>query len=338
MTDKIHNTKIPITVITGFLGSGKTTLLNHILSTSKDLNIGVVVNDFGDINIDAKLVKSKTDKQLELTSGCICCSLKTLDLQEAIDQFTTEKSNIDYIIIEASGLSEPRDLALTLRDTIGVKVKLDCIVTIIDAHNIIKNAKNSATATDQILFSDYVIINKIDLISQSKLSDIRSLIGSINPKSRILTAKNCKVDIRLILQKDLNSIDNWSKLSNSKNHNNHIHEKYSHFSWQTNQPLHPMKFQEFVNNKLDKSIFRAKGILNFSKKGHFRKYIFQLVGSRAELTWDNWHEQKPITELVFIGELLDKDKLIKDLNSCIDENPDLNLPKGIELRLPKKHS
>jgi len=115
----IEFNKIPITVLQGFLGSGKTTMLNYILTHNEGMNIGVVVNDFGDINIDSKLIKSQSDKQLELTSGCICCSLKTLDLQEAIDQFVFKGSNIDYIIIEASGLAEPRDLALTLRTTLG---------------------------------------------------------------------------------------------------------------------------------------------------------------------------------------------------------------------------
>lgn len=337
MNNKIHKRKIPITVITGFLGSGKTTLLNHILNTNQDLNIGVVVNDFGDINIDSKLVKSKTDKQLELTSGCICCSLKTLDLQEAIDQFTTPDSKIDYIIIEASGLSEPRDLALTLRDTIGIGVKLDSIVSVIDAKNISNNAHANQTATDQILFSDFVIINKIDLISKAKLSDIEKLVTSINAKARILKTINCSIDIRYILSQGINPRRDRPKHKNTSNHTDHLHEKYSHFSWESEKPLHPMAFQEFVNSKLPKTVYRAKGFVDFHKKGHLRKYIFQLVGSRAEITWDNWHNQSPKTQLVFIGRSLDKDKIISELRSCIDPSPDSDLGNGIELRLPKRH-
>src|ERR1700760_1979792 len=111
--------KIPITAITGFLGSGKTTLLNHILEHNHGLKIGVVVNDYGDINIDSQLVADQTDTMLELTNGCMCCSMDSLELDEAIGQFAYPSSPIDYIVIEASGLAEPADLATTLREASG---------------------------------------------------------------------------------------------------------------------------------------------------------------------------------------------------------------------------
>lgn len=334
---KIEFNKIPITVLQGFLGAGKTSLLNYILTHNEGMNIGVVVNDFGDINIDSKLVKSKTDKKLELTSGCICCSLKTLDIQDAIDQFVYPGSNIDYIIIEASGLAEPRDLALTLRTTIGQKVRLDGIVTVIDAENLEKNASEHNIARDQILFCDFVIINKVDLVSASRVKEIRQLVESFNPRVRILESTRGEIDIRLILDQDLYKSRNIKHPNDTKNHDHsdHVHELYSTFSWTSKEPLHPMKFQEFVNRKLPTNVYRAKGIVDFGLKGHMRKYIFQLVGVRPEIVWENWDES-PVTSLVFIGQNIDSKLLKIELEACVDPEPDEQLEGNIELKLPKK--
>lgn len=336
---KIEFNKIPITVLQGFLGSGKTTLLNYILTHNEGMNIGVVVNDFGDINIDSKLVKSKTDKKLELTSGCICCSLKTLDLNEAIDQFVFPGSTIDYIIIEASGLAEPRDLAMTLRTSLSQDVRLDGIVTVLDAENLEDNAKKHNIARDQILFCDFVVINKVDLVPKSKVKEIRQMVESFNPKVRIIEAVKGEIDIRLILDQDLyktRKVEHPSEHEDEKHdHSDHLHNKYSTFSWNSTKPLHPMKFQEFINRKLPTNVYRAKGIVDFGLKGHSRKYIFQLVGVRPEIVWENW-DTKPMSEIVFIGQDIDEQQLKRDIEACIDPTPDEPLEANIELKLPKK--
>jgi len=353
MLPLIDHKKIPITVIQGFLGSGKTTLLNHILSNNQGMNIGVVVNDFGDINIDSLLVKSKTDKRLELTSGCICCSLETLDLQEAINQFTYKDSKIDYIIIEASGLAEPRDLAMTLKQTLGQKVRLDSIVTVLDAENIEKNASQHDTARDQIIFTDFIVINKLDLVKKSKIAEIQTMIASFNPKARILESIKAQVDVRLLLDQDMYKLktfqaklDNHTKKTTTAadqdpsdlhdDHSSHVHSHYTSFSWSSKKPLDPKKFQEFVNRLLPTQVYRAKGFVDFGIKGHVRKYIFQLVGVRPEIVWENWHSDTPQTQLVFIGQGIDKGQIKADLQACIDPEPSQPLDEGIELKLPEK--
>src|ERR1700730_8988265 len=142
--------KIPITAITGFLGAGKTTLLNYILENNQGLKIGVVVNDYGDINIDSQLVADQTDTMLELTNGCLCCSLNSLELDEAIGQFAYPGSPIAKIIIKASGLAGRADLASPLRSAMGSRTRLDSIVAVLDAANLEDNAQAHSTALQQI--------------------------------------------------------------------------------------------------------------------------------------------------------------------------------------------
>jgi G3E family GTPase len=312
--------KIPITALTGFLGSGKTTLLNYILEHNHGLKIGVVVNDYGDINIDSQLVAGQTDTMLELTNGCLCCSLDSLELDEAIGQFAYPGSPIDYIIIEASGLAEPADLAATLRDAMGSRTKLDSIVAVLDAANLEHNAEAHATALQQIEYSDFVIINKTDLVKPAKVEQIKALVTGINDRARIFTAVQAEVDVRLLLDQDLRPATATGTPGGHAKHA-HLHESYTTVSFSTEKPLDPTAFQQFVNSQIPSSVYRAKGIVNLGNKGHRRKYLFHLVGKRAELTWTDWNHDSPKTELVFIGKDFDADGLRALAAACIDPHP-----------------
>lgn len=341
MVEKRETKKIPILAVTGFLGSGKTTFVNHLLREPHGLKIGVVVNDFGAINIDSELVAGKTDKKLELSNGCICCSLETLDVQEAIAQFAYAGSDIDLIVIEASGLAEPRDLALNLKNMIGIGVKLDAIVTLIDAEHVIENAQEHANAADQIEFTDFVIINKIDVVSAERIAEIRQLIEMTNPRARVFEAVRADVDIRLLTDPDrvwdeIESKPHAHEHGDTRAGHDHFHDKFQHVSLELSSPLHPMKFQEFVNSRIPKTVYRAKGFIDLGTKGHTRKYVFQLVGTRSELYWDNWAKtEQHLTRMVFIGTDFDAAQLEADFKACVDKDPDSPL-EGIDLRLPQK--
>ncbi len=325
--------KIPITALTGFLGSGKTTLLNHILENNHGLKIGVVVNDYGDINIDSQLVAGQTDKMLELTNGCICCSMENMELDEAIGQFAYPGSPIDYIVIEASGLAEPADLAVTLRDALGDKTTLDSIVAVLDAANLEHNAEANTTALQQIEYSDFVIINKIDLVDSTKVDLIKQLINGINERARIFSAVKGEIDVRLLLDQNLRLDAN--EITHSHENHQHLHESYSTISFKTTEPFDPVKFQTFVNEQIPVEVYRAKGFVNLGNKGHRRKYIFHLVGKRAELTWTDWLDEEPMTQLVFIGKDFDKNQLLKSLNKCVDSEPNVFDPEK-QVVLPKR--
>jgi G3E family GTPase len=263
--------------------------------------------------------------------------LETLDVQEAIAQFAYVGSDIDLIVIEASGLAEPRDLALNLRDMIGIGVRLDAIVTLIDAENVIENAKKHKNAADQIEFADFVIINKVDTVDATRISEIRQLIELTNPRARVFEAVRADVDIRLLSDPDRV----WDGESGEKHHHDdrghaHFHDKFQHLSLELTSPLHPMKFQEFVNSQIPKTVYRAKGFVDLGTKGHSRKYVFQLVGTRSELYWDNWGRgEVHKTRVVFIGTDFDVKKLEADFRACVDDAPDSPL-EGIDLRLPQK--
>lgn len=330
--------KIPITVLTGFLGAGKTTVLNYILASSQGRKFGAIVNDFGDIGIDGKLVEKKTDKQLELSNGCICCNLNNMDLTEAIDQFTHPASPMDEILIEASGLAEPKDLLLTLREVLSERVALSAIICVLDGENFLSLDSNEAKmARDQIKYADFVLINKCDLIDQKTRREIERIILATNPKARLFDIEYGRVDINILLGSGLSSASDKLLDDTKADHAAHLHGQYQSLSFTSDKPLHPLAFQEFVNKKIPRQIYRAKGIVDLGSKGHDHKYIFQLVGARADLSWEDWAGTEPKTELVFIGRDFSEDTLRRDLEACVDSDPVSQL-EGMTVRLPRRNT
>jgi G3E family GTPase len=319
----MRSSPIPITALTGWLGSGKTTLMNHILKHNHGLNIGVVVNDYGDINIDSQLIASQTDTTLELTNGCICCSMDSLELDEAIGQFAYPGSPIDYIIIEASGLAEPVDLARTLRNSMTAQTKLDSIVAVVDAANWQHSAETRAAVIQQVEYSDFVVINKTDLIDRPSLGRLQTLITGVNDRARVFTATGGAIDVRLLLDQQAHHLSPSAKADGGDHAGHkHLHERYASVSFATDRPLDPVSFQSFVNQRIPRTVYRAKGIVNLGAKGHNRQYRFHLVGKRAELTWAEWGGAPPRTELVFIGQDFDSAALNRLAAACIDPSPD----------------
>lgn len=329
--------EIPIIVLTGFLGAGKTTLLNYILNHSGDRKFGAIVNDFGDINIDSRLIEKQTDQKLELSNGCICCSLDNMDLAEAIDQFAHPSAPVDTVLIEASGLAQPRELLFGLRDSMSERVYLDSIICMIDGeHFLTLEAAEYKLVREQIKYADFVLINKKDLIDVSDVDKIEKAILEVNSRARIFLTSRGEIDFEIFLNDNVSHlIDNIDDKGDA-NHDHHLHNHYGYVSFSTTRPLQPLLFQEFVNKKIPRQIFRAKGIVNLGSKGHGRKYIFNLVGSRADLTWEDWGEEKPRTEVVFIGQGFNRQELKRELQACIDKDPDGEL-EGLTVRLPRKN-
>ena len=156
---------LPVTIITGFLGSGKTTLLNHILTNNQDLKVAIIVNEFGDIDIDSKLLVSVEENMLSLSNGCICCTIND-DLLNTVFQVLENDQKIDYLIVETTGVADPLPIVLTfvspeLRDF----VRLDSVLTLVDAENFTPEHFESEAALQQIIYGDILVVNKVDLVS-----------------------------------------------------------------------------------------------------------------------------------------------------------------------------
>lgn len=324
---------MPVTIITGFLGSGKTTLLNHILQNQKDLKVAVLVNEFGDINIDSQLLVSVDENMMELSNGCICCTIND-GLVDAVYSVLERGDRIDYMIVETTGVADPLPIALTFLGTeLQHLTRLDSILTVIDAETFTPQHYESEAAFSQIMYGDIMIINKTDLVTPEKISELETYINQQKKGARILRSQQGIVPLPLILDVkiDQTALQNSEESSHhDHSHHDHAHHDHSHhdhkhdshhlendgfisISFQSDRSLMLEKFQNFLDQQLPNDVFRAKGILNF--QGIPNRYIFQLSGKRYELKTEDG--KLVPTQLVLIGRNLNQQELLSQLEECL---------------------
>ena len=370
--------KLPVTVLSGFLGAGKTTVLSNILSNRQNKRVAVIVNDMSEINIDSAIIQNEVslnrseEKLVEMSNGCICCTLRE-DLLEEVTKLAKEK-RFDYLVIESTGISEPLPVAetFTFADENGVSLSdvadLDTMVTVVDAVNFLKDYDEAKSLkdkgeslgeddersvadllVDQIEFADVILISKTDLVANSEIERLKAIIKTLNTDAKIIPISNGDVDLNEVLNtgkfdfEKAQQAPGWLKEMRGE----HVPETeeygISSFSYEARRPFNPEKFYNFLHNtQRFGKLIRSKGYFwlatrpqyagQWSQAGGIARYGFAGLFWKAvpkkdwptdeeyleniEKTWvEPFGDMRQ--ELVFIGQELQKEKIITALDDCL---------------------
>jgi G3E family GTPase len=341
----IATSRIPATVLTGFLGAGKTSLLNHILTAEHGKKVAVIVNEFGEIGIDQQLVIGADEEIFEMNNGCICCTVRG-DLIRIIGNLMRRRHQFDHLLIETTGLADPGPVIQTffMDEDIHRQVALDAVVTVVDAKHI-QQHWGDREVLEQIGFADVILLNKTDLVTESQLIEMEAKIKQLNILARLdrvqLNQANVErsidavlnvggFDLTRILEKNPEFLAAQTK-EEHEHHDHHDHEHHDHqehihdqevgsISILESGAVNPYKFQVWISELLrtqGQDIFRSKGIINIS--GSEERLVFQGVHMQFDATRDRlWQEHElRKNQLVFIGRNLEEHQIRDGFRLCL---------------------
>ncbi len=335
---------VPMTILTGFLGAGKTTLLNRILTGDHGLRVGVLVNDFGAVNIDAELVVGVDGNMISLANGCVCCQIRD-DLTDSVTALLARPEAVEYILLEASGVADPAGIFMTFSDPgLRDRIRLDSVTCVVDAEQVFAHPEYPPLLDlklRQVGFADMLILNKVSLAGPGQVEKVRTWLDGHFGRLRIVETDYCQVPYQILLgvgrfdpaRADLDSRavkPSCDGPACRDDHHRRDHAKaFSTWSYQTDQPLELEALRETLR-KLPGTVYRANGVI-YTADVPQRRAVLQVVGRRVDISiQDEWGQRAPRTQIVAIGAAgsIDADLLEKAFASCISPSPPVSSPSS----------
>ncbi len=316
--------RIPVTILTGFLGSGKTTLLNRILTENHGLRIAVIENEFGEVGIDHELVINADEELFEMNNGCICCTVRG-DLIRILGNLMKRRDKFDHILIETTGLADPGPVVQTffVDEELREKTVVNGVVTLIDAHHIAGQLEQTHEAEEQVAFADVILLNKCDLVPEAGLEALEQRIRGINALAEIHRTTRADIAVAKVLEVGGFNLDRATELNphflDAHGHHHHHHTEIFSVGIEADGECDGRKLNDWISTLVREKgldIFRMKGV--FAVKNQPDRVVFQGVHMLVDAASGGpWAGRPRKNSLVFIGRNLDREALNAGFRACL---------------------
>lgn len=331
---------VPVVVVAGYLGSGKTTLLNHLLRSAgiTGTRLGVLVNDFGKVNIDALLVSAQADGTVSLGNGCMCCTVDADGLADALASLVRPSVGLDAIVIEASGIAEPKSLIRMVTSVADARLRYGGLVYVVDAAHLDEVRRTHPELDGHVAIADLVLVNKVDLIPEESLRAVEEIVAQLNTTAPRVATRNAAIDPELLFdvaRREVEqtrpgqlTLDELLLADAGHDHHEHLHAAYESVSFSSDRPMDPRRLARFLERP-PAGCFRIKGVVHFDVPRHRQRFVVHGVGGFVRVLREPWGDRRPTTDLVAIGRGLDVATVNAELEAAVARPEDAADENGI---------